>query len=371
MERSRTISKTQLLNSEATMRRLLASLYQVFRRSNDAVCYTDTNGIILDINEAFARVYGYSPEEAIGQTPKLLRSRHSTRELYQQMWKNILDPEKAYWRGELINRAKDGREVPVILTISAVRDAAGTIVGYVSNALDMSEHMHLQARVAHSEALANLGEMAAVVAHEIRNPLGSIVMAARQLTSGTLAPEDKDTVLRVLKSESQRVNEVLSNFLSYARPRELKLGRSDLNALVREVCRMVESNSDLIQGIEIRQELTQRLESFPMDADQIRQVIWNIVLNGIQSMEGRGILSISTDHLSGYAHVRIQDTGPGIPEAAIKEIFKPFHTTKQQGTGLGLAIADRIVKAHGGGIQVKSRLGEGAVFIVSLPVVQE
>lgn len=355
---------------EERKRRIVAALYEAFRRSNDVVFYTDIKGIILDINEAFTHLYGYTPAEAIGQTPRILRSKHSSTQMYQNMWKSILDPKKGYWRGELINRTKDGREVPVLLTITAVRDNFGAIAGYVSNALDMSEQIRLQSRLANAEALANLGEMAAVVAHEIRNPLGSIVMASKQLGSDTLSPEDRGTVVQVLKEESRRLNEVLSNFLAYARPRELKLSRGDLNALVRDICSMLESNKDLAGNIRMEVHLEPGLEPFPMDADQIRQVLWNIVLNAIQAMDGAGKLTISTKHIGDQTVIRIQDTGSGISETALKEVFKPFYTTKQRGTGLGLSIADRIIKAHGGNIQIESRPGAGSTFSISLPVIQ-
>jgi signal transduction histidine kinase len=177
-------------------------------------------------------------------------------------------------------------------------------------------------------------------------------------------------VARFLRDESQRLNETLSNFLVYARPRELKLGRGDLNGLVGEVCRMVESNRDLLKEIRLAVSLDEALEPFPFDADQIRQVVWNIVLNAIQAMEGLGTLTIETSFGQSWAFFRVKDTGPGIPESRIAQIFKPFHTTKHQGTGLGLAIADRIVKAHGGRIDVESR-GRGATFTVSLPAIEE
>lgn len=350
-------------------RRALA-LYEAFRRSNDVMFYCDRNGVILDVNAAFTRVYGYTREEAIGQTPRILRSRHSTQDTYQQMWGQILDPQKGFWRGQLINRTKEGVEVPVVLTITAVRDASGEIIGYVSNALDVTEQMALQGRVAQAEALASLGEMAAVVAHEIRNPLGSIVMAAKQLTVGRLTKADRDMVYRVLRDESQRLNETLTNFLAFARPRQIKLEPADLNGLVDDVCRTLSSNEELLQGVRLETDLDAKLKPFPIDRDQIRQVVWNIALNAVQAMDGSGRLAVSTGAGSGVAWLRIQDSGPGIPESALTEIFKPFQTSKQQGTGLGLAIAQRIVKAHGGSIGVESTVGRGATFTVKLPYVQ-
>lgn len=344
--------------------RLALTLYEAFRRSNDVMFYTDRNGTILDVNEAFAKHYGWPREEAVGQNPRILRSRHSSDELYKRMWGSILSA--GFWRGEMINKTRDGREIPLILTITAVRDEAGEIVGYISNAIDMAEHMALRARVADSEALASVGEMAAVVAHEIRNPLGSIVMAAKELAAGELPDADREVVMRVLRHESERLNEALSNFLAFARPRELKLARTDLNALIGEVVRAVESNPEISAGVKIRGELAPELKTIQIDADQIRQVVWNLVINALQALDGKGRLTVRTGRRDGRAFFAVSDTGPGIPEKARAALFKPFQTTKQKGTGLGLAVADRVVKAHGGEIVVDTGSG-GTTFTVLLP----
>jgi PAS domain S-box-containing protein len=347
------------------------AFYQAFKNSNDVMFYCDRDGTILDINEAFTTHYGWTRAEAIGKTPAILRSRHTTPELYKRMWSHLLDPKMGYWRGEIINKTKDGREVPVILNITAVRDNAGRITGYISNAADLTEQAALNARVAQAESLATIGEMAAVVAHEIRNPLGSIVMAAKQLASGQLEASDREMVLKVLRGESQRLNEALTNFLSYARPRAVKREPKDLNELVAEVVNIVKSNTDLIQEVRVKIKLSRSLKPFPMDPDQVRQVVWNIVLNALQAMEGKGSLTVDTGHADRFAFLRVADTGPGIPAASLETIFKPFQTTKQQGTGLGLAIAERIVKAHGGRIKVDSEPGRGTTFTIHLPSIED
>lgn len=346
---------------------LMTVLLAGFRRSNDVMFYSNAKGIILDINDAFTEHYGYSREEALGKTPALLRSRHSTDELYKRMWRCILDPQKGYWRGEIVNRAKDGREIPMILTITAVRNDDGSILGYISNGLDLSELKALEERVTHAETLAVIGEMAAVVAHEIRNPLGSIVMAAQQLADKSLHEDDRETVTRVLRHESKRLNESLTNFLAYARPRPMKRGQNDLNALLKEVAEMAFANKDLTRDARLKLNLRKDLGPFNFDADQIRQVVWNMVLNAIQALDGTGSLSVRSGKDDGTAWFSIVDTGSGIPEPMRADIFKPFHTSKQQGTGLGLAIADRIVKSHGGRIQVETKVGHGTTFTVLLP----
>ena len=342
-----------------------------FRRSNDVMFYSDAKGIILDINDAFTAHYGYTRQEAIGKTPALLRSRHSTDELYKRMWRSILDPKKGYWRGELINKAKDGREIPLILTITAVRDEKNAVMGYISNGVDLTERKALEERVVHAETMAVIGEMAAVVAHEIRNPLGSIVMAAQQLADEDLQREDRDTVNRVLRLESKRLNEALTNFLAYARPRPLNRGQHDLNALLKEVAQMAFTNKELTGGARLSLALGRALEPFPFDSDQIRQVVWNMVLNAIQALDGKGTVTFRSGKGDGFAWFSVGDNGPGISESVRADLFKPFRTTKQQGTGLGLAIADRIVKAHSGSIEVESKAGEGTLFTVRLPRIED
>ncbi|MEK7382630.1 MAG: ATP-binding protein [Elusimicrobiota bacterium] len=347
---------------------LALTLYQAFRRSNDVMFFCDPQGIIQDINDAFTQHYGWTREEAYGQNPRILRSRHTTPDIYKEMWEHILNPRIGFWRGELLNRTKDGREIPVVITITAVRDTSGDIVGYVSNGVDVAELRRLRERVAQSEALAQLGEMAAVVAHEIRNPLGSIVMAARQLGSGTLADEDREMVQRILHDESRRLSETLTNFLAFSQPRSPKLERSDLNVLAADVARIIQG--DAAEGPRISTSLAPGLASFRFDCDQVRQVAWNIALNAVQAIDGKGSVMVSTGLREGFAFLRIDDDGPGIAPSAREDLFKPFKTTKSHGTGLGLAIADRIVRAHGGRIEVESAPERGTSFTVLLPTAQ-
>lgn len=359
------------LHSQDREKRLAATLYQAFKRSNDVMFFCDADARILDVNDAFCRHYGYTREEVLGKSPRILRSRHSTDALYKRMWRSILDPHKGYWRGEMINKAKDGREIPLILTITAVRGEDGEIVGYVSNGVDITDQVALRGRVAQSEAMASLGEMAAVVAHEIRNPLGSIVMAAKQLAAGGISEEEKQTVLRILRNESQRLNEVLSNFLSFSRPRPLQFERADLNAVAAEVCHMIQSNKDLTGDVRFTLSPDKKLEAFPFDAQQMRQVLWNILLNAVQALEGRGTVTVATGRSGLEAWLSVTDDGPGIPAESLSLIFKPFHTTKKQGTGLGLAIAERIVKAHGGRLEAVNVKPRGARFTLYLPSIEE
>lgn len=362
---------TRDLTAQRQLERRALAFYQAFRNSNDYMFYTDRSAVILDVNDAFIRRFGYAREEAVGKTPRLVRSRHSTNELYQRLWGDILDPAKGFWRGRIVNRTKTGEELPVILSITAVRDDKGEIVGFVSSGVDMSEQEELHRRLAQTEALAAVGEMAAVVAHEIRNPLGSIVTAAGTIAGEDLAADERKMLTGVLRRESQRLNETLHNFLQFARPREPKLVATDLNEAVRELLGVIRADAKVMKSIQVEQSLDPRLKPFSFDADQLRQVLWNLVLNAMQAMGKEGRLRVSTEVSEGRAAVHIDDTGPGIPAQSLDKIFKPFHTTKKQGTGLGLAIAERIVLAHGGKILVESEAGKGSRFSVVLPLLPE
>ncbi len=344
-----------------------AFLQEAFKRSSDVVIFYDADGIITQVNDAFEKHYGYSREEAVGRGQEILRSRHSTDELYRGMREALLDAARGFWRGEIISRTKDGREIPVMLSFTTVRNSLGEITGFVSNAVDISEFKALQERLAQAQSLAAVGEMAAMLAHEIRNPLGAVVMAAKRVAEGGIPAEDRDAVLRILLSQSSRLNETLSHFLAYARPRDIKLSRSNLNAMIAEIGDIMRADRDVVGAIRVAISVDPALAPFYMDPDQIRQVLWNIALNAVQAMEGEGALRMRAGLRGEEAFVEIADTGPGVPPELLKTIFNPFTTTKAQGTGLGLAISERIVKAHGGRIEVSSRPGAGAIFSVYLP----
>ncbi len=350
--------------------RLAEVLRTGFRTSHDIMFYTGPNGMILDINDAFTDYYGYTREEAIGKTPGFLRSQYSTDEFYQHMWKKILDPKNGFWRGEIINRTKDGREIPLILTISAARDHSGKVVGFISSATDIHKSKELEEKIAQTQALADLGEMAAAVAHEIRNPLSSISMASKQLLQSHLGLSDKESIVKILEHESQRLNKILNELLLFARPRTIKRKSSDLNSLIKTTANLITQNQDLASGIKLTLSLNPNLYPFLFDSDQILQVLWNMILNAIQAMEGKGTLTIRSGQSENFAYFAIGDTGNGISEEEKTKIFKPFHSTKSQGVGLGLPTAKRIVVAHGGRIEVDTRLGQGTVFTVWLPYLE-
>ncbi len=246
--------------------------------------------------------------------------------------------------------------------------------------LEISEHLSrvienskLYERMRERDRLAALGEMAAGLAHEIRNPLGAIKGAAQCLDPHRL-PGEEGEFLEVIVEEVNRLNGVVTAFLDYARPLKQSFGQTDLNEVVTRTVRLIQN--DIPKNIELKTELQDALSKVEADAEQLKQVLINLVQNAVQAIGDKpGAITVKTlrperfNEFRGSETVEIHvvDNGPGIPADQQLNIFVPFFTTKQKGTGLGLAICQRIVKNHGGTITVHSRVGEGSTFVIRLP----
>jgi two-component system, NtrC family, sensor histidine kinase HydH len=216
-----------------------------------------------------------------------------------------------------------------------------------------------------------LEEMAPVFAHEIRNPLGSIKGAAQYLKTEAVT-EEQHKLFDVIIEETNRLNAVVSQFLDYARPYTLKLKSLNVNTLIAKAISIIAAN-ELTVNISLVQELYDDLPEVEVDEQQLMQVILNIALNAIESMPRGGTLTFRTSKIETSAGnaigITIRDTGQGIDKESLKNIFKPFHTTKERGAGLGLAICQKIIKEHGGLIRVKSIPGQGSVFFIRLDAI--
>ncbi len=236
-------------------------------------------------------------------------------------------------------------------------------------AAKLKERQALEAKLREAERLASVGELAAGVAHEIRNPLSAIIPASDLLRGSEGRPLGPDHIalLDVIQREARRLNTLLTAFLNYARPRPPKRDRVDVNAVLAEVADALEHDAQVASGVRIRRELESALPHAWGDADQIKQVVWNIALNGIQAMPHGGDLVFRSAAAEGAVEIEIRDEGDGIPPADLPRIFEPFFTRKPEGTGLGLAIVHRIVEAHGGSVAVAPAQGRGTAFRVRLP----
>jgi signal transduction histidine kinase len=226
----------------------------------------------------------------------------------------------------------------------------------------------LEAEMARGERLATVGNLAAAVAHEIRNPLNAVSMGIQRLRA-EFEPAERDEYRRMVdlvQGEVRRLNGIVEEFLSLARPIQLRPELVPVAALLDEIRQLVEPQARQA-GIELEQALMPSLPDIRADRDRIKQVLLNLVLNGIEAMPTGGRLTLGAAASSAALTLMVTDTGSGIPPELLPRVFEPYVTTKTRGLGLGLAIARRIVEAHGGRIEAESQVGQGTSFRITLP----
>ena len=268
---------------------------------------------------------------------------------------------------ELLTRA--GRTTPVGLSASRIVNEEGVFLGHLFILRDLGEVKRLQEHVRRNERLSALGNLAAGVAHEIRNPLSSIKGFATYL-SGKVKDEGPDTeVAKMMVQEVDRLNRVVSELLEFARPSGMRFKRANVNDVVEKALRLAGSDA-AAKGIAPSFSRDDALPLVPVDAERLTQALLNVFLNAIQASEPGGALaaSVFVDRESDSLALRIADAGRGISPSALSMIFNPYYTTKPSGTGLGLTIVHQIVEGHGGEIKIESQPGKGTVFTLLLPL---
>lgn len=237
-----------------------------------------------------------------------------------------------------------------------------------------AELAQARAEMVHRERLAALGELAAIVAHEVRNPLGVIVNAAASLERMVPRGDDTRMLFEIVGQESERLNQIVGDLIDFAKPRELSLQEEDVGAVIQEA---IETASRVPRPrgkaiVTFEKEVAPGLPQVPMDRRLVRQALVNVAVNAVQAMPRGGRVKVRAerdgDSERGFLRVDISDEGPGIPEETLARVFEPFFTTKAKGTGLGLALVKRIVEEHRGKVEVRSEEGKGTTFTFRLPI---
>ncbi|MEJ2363639.1 MAG: ATP-binding protein [Deltaproteobacteria bacterium] len=274
---------------------------------------------------------------------------------------------------------QDGTRLHLGFAQSVLRDPGGDEMGLILNFQDLTEFRQMQEQVRRMDRLAVAGELAAGIAHEIKNPLaslsGSIQMLRDEVEFGPMQQRLMDITMR----EAERLNALVNEFLLFSRPEKAVDQSVDVNEAIKSTLEMMKNSPDLSRPISIEKDLTDNLWVY-IDAQRLQQVIWNLVLNAVQEMKNSGRLTITTavrtnqsgaDDKRELAEISIADTGPGILPENQGKVFDPFFTTKDQGTGLGLTIVHRIVEDYGGKIFLESDGRSGTTFTLHLPLAEK
>ncbi len=348
------------------------------------VAITDQRGIINYVNEEFCRISKYSREELLGQDHRLINSGYHPKEFIRNLWTTIASGQ--VWKGELRNRAKDGSIYWVDTTIVPFLDEDGKPYQYVAIRHDITELKLAEEQIRQqtielqrAAQLSFTGELAAGLAHEIKNPLAGIQGAVDILIRRREANDPEREALEGVRHQVQRIDQTVRGLLDRARPRTLKLASTSLINLMQATVDVARAQ---LSG---RGKAGAQIEFVPpeedillvVDSAQIEDAVLNLIINAIEAVaeDGQVSLRISRVHpeeeeLSERVLIEVSDNGRGINEQDLANVFSPFFTTSKGGTGLGLPAVRRIARVHGGSVDVKSVVGEGSTFRISLPIIE-
>jgi PAS domain S-box-containing protein len=326
------------------------------------VATTDTRGVIKFANDKFCEISKYTREELIGQDHRIINSGYHPKAYIRDLWRTI--EAGRIWKGELRNRAKDGSSYWVDTTIVPFLDETGHPYQYMAIRYDITERKRSEDLLREQAALARLGEMAAVVAHEVKNPLAGI-RGALQVISTRMPAQSRDrSVIGDILARLDSLNEMVHDLLLFARPREPKLASVIIGPLV-EATALLLKRDPVFARVEVGVHDGQ--QTVEADAELLQIVFSNLLLNAAQAMNGEGRVDVTVARQHGRCEIAFRDTGPGMLPEVRERMFEPFFTTKHRGTGLGLSTARRVVEQHRGEIRAECPPEGGTVVIVALP----
>ncbi|MBO7486312.1 MAG: PAS domain S-box protein [Spirochaetaceae bacterium] len=376
------LSKEQLLQLFSTMNEKKSTFDAVLSSLSIGLLVCDTDGFLYHSNKAAERLLSFSVKNPIpgdsfaSEKPvwNLLEDQDIA-----DFLKDFFDRQKAHASEEFTVQTPGGS--PRILIVSAMPLVQEKkLKGILIQIEDVTERRNQQTLLRRMENLASLTNLAASVAHEIKNPLGSIsihiqliqkaLKKARE-TDGMLPdPKFTEHYLDIVNEEIERLNKIIVDFLFAVRPISATLVPLDINNLIRSMAEFIKPELDS-KKIELQLDLMTKAPDLMLDEQLTKQVIINLVQNSVAAMKNGGILYISTKFSDDKIILTIADNGEGMDEQTLSRIFEPYFTTKANGTGLGLTMVYKIIKETGGDIHAKSFPGEGTVFTISLPVPQK
>ena len=378
-----TIEMHMLQQGQRVAEESLRKLSLAVEQSPDMVIVTNQNGIIEYVNPAFEALTGYSRDEVRGQSPSILKSGEQGSEVYQELWRTILQGD--VFRGILVNRRKNGELYHVEQSICPVRDAQGNITHFIATGRDLTERIRLEAQLTQAQKMNAIGRLAGGVAHDFNNLLTIITsyseMALDEIAPGTALSGKIQEVLLAARRAAELTRQLLA--FSRKQPRSLRL--ADLNEVIGAIAKTLPR---LIgEDIKFSFEAGQGLGRIRIDPVQVEQVLMNLACNARDAMPQGGHFRIETSNvvldevyvdgkkaevpLGRYAQICVSDDGEGISPEHLPHIFEPFYTTKVsgKGTGLGLATVYGIIKQNKGFIWAYSEPSKGTVFKIYLPCI--
>lgn len=331
---------------------------------NSGILTIDNDGKITSFNMAAEKITGYSLDSVYNQTIDMVFP-----DLMNIQDYSIISQEEnpSYFRIDRPFKRRDGKELFLGLAVSPMKEE-----GYIIIFQDLTKLKGLEEQLRRTDRLKALGELAAGMAHEVRNPLASISGSVQVLKDSLMLDGENQHLMDIVIRETDRLNTLITDFLLFAKP-AIKMVSINISDIIKDTVNLFR-NSPESKNIYIKIDLEEGL-LVNGDSGQLKQVFWNLFLNAVHAMPDGGRLEVKgkrvkrKDRIPDSIEITISDTGAGIPTENVEMIFDPFFTTRDSGTGLGLAVAHRIIEGHKGKIEVKSREGEGTSFKIILPAI--
>jgi PAS domain S-box-containing protein len=363
---SQILDITERKQSEEQIRQAAEEWRATFDSVTDLVSILDKDFKLVRVNKAFADTFKMKPKELLGKT------------CYEMMHGTNDPPPDCPHQKTLLTKRPATLEffepnlgIHLEASTSPLFNKKGELAGSVHVARDITERKQAEQQLIMTDRLASIGELASGIAHELNNPLTSVI-GFSQLLLGRDIPDDMKEDLSLVNSEAQRAASVVKNLLTFARKHAAVKQLSQINNIIEDVLRL-RAYEQKVNNIEVERRFAPNLPEMMVDYFQMQQVFLNIIINAEYFMiqaHNRGTLTITTERLDSIIRISFADDGPGISKENLRRLFNPFFTTKDvgQGTGLGLSICHGIVTEHGGKIYATSKLGEGATFVVELSI---
>jgi two-component system sensor kinase FixL len=330
----------------------------------DGIIVIDSHGRIEAFNPGAERLFGYSESEVLGQNVKLLmpapyRGEHDQ---YIQNYLTTGAPRIIGTGREVTALRRDGTTFPIHLSVGKmVLSGEPKFTGIIH---DLSARVRMEAQLREQAALARLGEMAAVVAHEVKNPLAAVRAVLQTLGRRLVDDEQAQKIVQQTTGRIDALAELMRELLLFARPPTPRTVPVHMDTLISSTVEFLKGDGAL-KEVDVDVEGT--VPPITADPDLLKIVLLNVFVNSGQAMQGRGHIKVNLASSDRICHITVRDNGPGVSPQAIEKIFTPFFTTKPKGTGLGLATTKRLVEAHGGTIVIDSPRGGGAQVSIALP----
>jgi len=355
------VASEELAEKSIGLQELQALNDCIVRSMTDGMVISGLDGRVIAFNKAAQDITGLGLEDVRGRLLSEVFDWVGVEDLFED------GREERYPRYYEIGIKASGRDLVIGMGLSPLRNERGQVAGILGIFKDLTPIKEMEALVKRKESLAAIGELAAGMAHEIRNPLASVSGSLQVLKSSLSLSEEDGHLMGIALEEMDRLNDIVTEFLVYARPKEPAKESCDVASIINGTVSLIRNSREFRDDIDLSVSLPDYPLIMEADPGQLKQVVMNLALNAVQAISGPGRIVLGADYGIDSIMMTVEDDGEGIGAQEIDKIFYPFYSTKGSGAGLGLAIVYRIIEEHGGSIKVESEPGSGSRFIVTLP----